>query len=99
MSEVFKRDQLHGNFMTGESKRRADYEMVKVTADVVWIRDRNLGNVSVTNDAEAVCRRVWHDYPNRRIIYQDSTGTWDELKHQGGQFTGYAPAPVDMVPT
>ena len=72
--------------------RRADYEMVKVTPEIVWIRDRNLGNVSVTNDAEGVCWRVWHDYSGRRIIYQDSEGDWSELKHEGGRFTGFAPA-------
>lgn len=66
--------------------------MVKVTKDIVWIRDRNLGSISVTNDAHGVVRRVWHDYPNRRIIYQDSMGNWDELVHEGGMFTGFAPA-------
>jgi hypothetical protein len=72
--------------------RRADYELVKVSPEIVWIRDQNLGNISVTDDAEGVCRRVWHDYPGRRIIYQDSQGYWDELKHYGGKFTGFAPA-------
>jgi hypothetical protein len=74
------------------SDRRADYELVRVTAEIVWIADRNLGNVSVTNDAEGVCRRVWHDYPGRRIIYRASDGEWDELEHEGGRFTGFAPA-------
>lgn len=35
---------------------------------------------------------MWHDYPNRRIIYQDSMGNWDELLHEGGRFTAFAPA-------
>jgi hypothetical protein len=78
--------------------RRADYELVRVTLDMVWIRDRDLGNISVTNDAEGVVRRVWHDYPGRRIIYQASDGAWDELVHEGGRFTGFAPA-RDMVPS
>lgn len=42
--------------------------------------------------------RVWHNYPGRRIIYQDSIGDWSELLHEGGRFTGFAPA-RDMVPT
>jgi len=76
---------------------RADYEMVRVTAQIVWIRDRNLGSISITNDARGVCRRVWHDYPLHRIINQDSEGNWDELKHEGGRFIGFAPA-RDMAP-
>ena len=78
--------------------RAADFEIVKVSPEIIWIRDLNLGNISVTNDAEGVCRRVWHEYPGRRIIYQDSEGDWSELKHDGGKFTGFAPA-RDMVPT
>jgi hypothetical protein len=75
----------------------ADFEYVKITLEVVWIRDLDLGSISVTNDAVGVCRRVWHDYPGRRVIYQDSEGAWDELKHDGGKFTGFTPA-RDMVP-
>ena len=79
--------------------RTAHYDIVKVTPEIVWIRDRTEdGVISVTNDAEGVCRRVWHDYPNRRIIYCDSDGNWDELKHEGGRFVGFAPA-RDMVPS
>jgi hypothetical protein len=45
--------------------RCADYELVKVSPEIVWIRDLNLGNTSVTNDAEGVCRRVWHEGSRR----------------------------------
>lgn len=78
--------------------RPTDFFYVKTTADIVWIVDANQGNISVTNDAEGVCRRVWHDYPDRRIIYRDSDGNWDELKHEGGRFVGFAPA-RDVVPS
>jgi hypothetical protein len=76
---------------------RADFEVVKVERDMIWIKDLVRGNTSITNDAERVCRRIWHDYPARRIIYCDSDGNWDELKHEGGKFTGFAAA-RDMAP-
>jgi len=78
--------------------RRADYEVVKITDDVIWIADLNLGSISVTNDAENVVADIQRRHADKRIIYRDSDGNWDELKHKGGQFTGFAPA-RDMVPT
>jgi hypothetical protein len=78
--------------------RRAQYDVAKVTPEIVWISDRNDGAISVTNDAENVVMELHNKYPGARVIYRDSDGNWDELKHKGGQFTGFAPA-RDMVPT
>ena len=79
--------------------RRAHYDVVKVTPEIVWIRDRvEDGVISVTNDAENVIKELHNKHPGARIIYRDSDGAWDELKHDGcGTFTGFAPA-RDMVP-
>ena len=58
---------------------------------VVLIEDLN-GPMSVTNDAEAVVRELiasgWGAY---RFMYKDSMGNWDELLHDGKQFTGFGP--------
>lgn len=62
-------------------------------AAIVWIEDLDRGRVSVTNDAENVVLDLQHDFPGYRIIYRDSTGRWDELRHVAGKFTGFAAAP------
>ena len=82
------------------SGRRAHYDVVRVTPEIVWIRDRaeDDGVISVTNDAENVVMELHNKYHGARIIYQDTMGAWDELKHDGrGIFTGFAPA-RDMAP-
>lgn len=46
------------------------------------------GEVSVTNDAEAVVREVYNQHPGvERIVYRDSDRQWDELTFEvvGGQ--------------
>jgi len=58
---------------------------------MVWIVDLNRGS-SVTNDAERVVAELNDRFPGFRIIYRDSMGNWDELKHDNGKFTGFKPA-------
>lgn len=70
---------------------RADYEVVEVLADMVFLVDLDMGNRSVTNDVEAVVAEVLALHPGRRIVYRDSMGRWDELCHDGGAFTRFAP--------
>lgn len=72
----------------------ADYDVVKVAEDMVWIVDLDRGNRSVTNDAERVVAELAKQYGERRIIYRDSMGRWDELVHEAGRFTGYRPVPA-----
>lgn len=51
------------------------------------------GSVSITNDAEAVVAHVLPQLKAQsdRILYKDTDGNWDELKHNGQEFTGFAP--------
>lgn len=51
------------------------------------------GSVSITNDAENVVREVVERYGNKRIFYTDTMGNIDELVHENGEFTGFAPGP------
>ena len=62
-------------------------------APVVWIVDMcdQHGSLSVTNDAEAVCKNLHPRYPHHRIIYRDTDGRWDEIVHDAGVFKGFAP--------
>jgi len=80
----------------------AQYRIVKAEHagpqfTMIWIEDIGQNCRSVTNDAEAVVRAIADEYGNARIIYKDSDGSWDELKHQRGLFTGFAPA-RDLAP-
>lgn len=69
---------------------RSSYEVTKVTTDTVFLVDLNVGK-SVTNDAENVVAEILTEYGNKRIIYRDSDGHWDELVHNGSKFTNFAP--------
>lgn len=70
---------------------RADFDY-RVVDGAVLIRDHD-GAVSVTNDAESVVASVMRHIksPADRILYRDTVGDWSELKHDGREFTGFAP--------
>ncbi len=61
--------------------------------DVLAIVDLDDGDMSVTNDAEAVVAFLAdreYIYEDTRLIYRDSCGIWDELRHDGnGRFLGF----------
>ncbi len=71
-------------------ERRDDHEIVIVdVGDHARVR-------TITNDAEAVVRHLHAngDLGTRRLLYHDSEGALDELKHDGaGTFKGFAPGP------
>lgn len=76
---------------------QASYRIHAVTPEAVFIVDNDTGR-SITNDAEAVTWDVWNRYGNRRIIYRDTDGRWDELLHaDGGKFVDFMPY-KGMVP-
>ena len=54
------------------------------------VRDQDHG-LSVTNDAENVVVEVLARHRVDRIIYRDTEGRWDELRHDGSKFTDFAP--------
>ena len=63
--------------------RRSDYRVVSTDDDFMFLVDLDLGNLSVTNDAENVVKHLLSLYGNKRIIYRDSNGDWSELVHDG----------------
>ena len=69
----------------------SDWHIVKETADKIFIVDEDLGNMSVTNDAENVVRYLLKTQSNvhKKIIYRDSLGDWSELKHDGTKFVDF----------
>lgn len=58
---------------------RSDWDFVTRHENVVFIRDLNLGRMSVTNDAEAVFKGVQTLYGPCRVVYEDSDGEWTEM--------------------
>ena len=70
----------------------SEYKIVRLSSEFIWIEDTGTNCLSVTNDAENVVAIIAARYGNRRIIYKDSSGNWDELKHAGASLTGFAPA-------
>lgn len=61
---------------------------VNYDKEIVYIIDDEIG-MSITNDAENVVMKINNSFPNYRIIYRDTTGTWDELVHENGVFKGF----------
>ena len=57
----------------------SDFEIVRVESDRIFIVDLDLGNRSVTNDAEYVYDLLSKNFPNKRIIYRDSMRSWSEI--------------------
>ncbi len=54
-----------------------------------------LGGRSVTNGAEEVIHYL-QPHADQRVLYQDTMSQWDELKHNGLDFTGFAPLSHEM---
>jgi len=72
---------------------KCDFSIFKIDNDkkMIFIKDMDLGRMSVTNDAENVVKYLNEKYPNFRIIYQDSDGLdWDELVHENGKFIKFS---------
>ena len=55
---------------------------------IIVVEDLN-GKISVTNDIENVCALCVADLGNYPIIYSDSTGQFDQAKHDHGKFIGF----------
>jgi hypothetical protein len=77
--------------------RESDWSFVQLDRvnKIIFIQD-NDGPVSVTNNAEQVCKEViLHtfilDVSEYRLVYRDTDGKWDELIHEQGRFKDFAP--------
>lgn len=79
-------------------KLRSDFHIEEITPDKIFIVDlNNDAYMSVTNDAENVVAYLYERYGNRRFIYLDTMGNWDELEHTNGRFTGFRPYQKERV--
>ena len=77
---------------------RFAYDIVKDRPDCIFIRDlaNEVGCMSVTNAAEDVIEDLRQRgllVEGKKVLYEDTMGEIDELKHDGTKFTGFAPGP------
>lgn len=73
---------------------KSKYRIELQTEEQILIKDVGKDCMTVTNDAEAVVRDLYRNgmLGERRLLYIDSEGSIDELKHDGkGLFQGFAP--------
>ena len=74
----------------------ADFDY-KIDNDVIVIRDCCLGSCSVTNDINNVLSKINSEMTGDRaknisyykILYKDSTGIYDGIKHSNGLFISF----------
>jgi hypothetical protein len=72
----------------------SSFTVLSETDTFILIRDKNdSDHASVTNAAnytvEWLAQRF--EIANRRIVYQDTMGRFDELSHKRGKFDGFKP--------
>lgn len=53
--------------------------------------DSHPGALSMTNDAERVCKWAAIEWPTHRVMYRDTDDRWDEMVHTKGVFNGFKP--------
>jgi hypothetical protein len=80
-------------------RNHADFMITRVDHNrkIVFMEDLDLGNKSVTNDAEFVVESVNAVYPKYRQMYLDSMKQWDELVHENGKFVTFLPLDTSEV--
>lgn len=53
--------------------------------------------MTVTNDAEEVVAEVLAAHGNLPVVYRDTEGCWDALRHDGERFTSFGVIESDYV--
>jgi hypothetical protein len=84
--EDIKQGDLFMNF-------HAEFTVLEVTDEYVYIKDNGGPAKSITNDAEWVVEQLRKEYglSKRRVFYKDTSGEIDELVHVNGVFKDFAP--------
>jgi hypothetical protein len=81
-----------------EPVTQADFTYT-ITPDTISITDTGKGRLSVTNDIEAVLRKIeyWHQasIASLKILYRDEHGVWEEISWDGKTVAFVALAEMD----
>lgn len=76
----------------GKQRMTSSYSVILDTDTFILIKDNDDPDfASVTNAADYTVESLAqvYDLSNRRIVYQDTMGRFDELRHADGKFTGF----------
>ena len=88
--------QLHYDII---NEAKPKYKVVSVEGDKVFIVDLGTGNITVTCGSHYVCMEVDKEFGNdKRIIYRDDFGNWDEIKRTPIKFVPYEEATPECDP-
>ena len=81
-----------------ESATRADF-IYKITPNTISITDTTLGKLSVTNDIDAVLRKIEHWHQGAitafKIMYLDEHGVWNGVRWNGQRASVFALCETD----
>ncbi len=74
---------------------RARYSIRRYAPELIALVDEfdeGTPSMSLTNDAEAVIAELVRQnlIGDRRVLYRDSSGVWDEILVKDGRFAGFA---------
>jgi hypothetical protein len=89
---VISPERLHEQLLWALREHRANCFIQLWTSEgksvvsVVDLYDDRWPTKSVTNDAEAITRIVHTLHGDVPIVYRDTEGNWDELRHREGHF-------------
>jgi len=75
---------------------RAHYSIHRYAPELIALVDEfdpAMPTMTLTNDAEAVIAELAGEgiLGDRRVLYRDTEGWWDEILVKGGRFAGFAP--------
>lgn len=82
MAQVLTSTSVADMRVSGHTK----FELVEYNRDhrIVFIRDLDQGDMSITNNAEEIYRHIRTHYGAVRVVYQDTLGQWDEIAIAAG---------------
>ena len=83
---------------TMEAATRADFTH-KITPNTISITDTTLGKLSVTNDIDAVLRKIEHWHQGSiaafKIMYRDEHGVWNGIRWNAQRASFFALCETD----
>lgn len=70
---------------------KADYAVIAVERDRVFVVDLEMSGVTIADSAVSVVADLQRRYRQRRVIYRDSSGAWTEMRINAKNDVLFAP--------
>lgn len=68
------------NYVAKRCGTNMGWIVVRSTDKYVFLKDLDDGGKTITNDAEAVLKRMARTYPAHQVVYQDTDGLWWKIR-------------------